>query len=288
MSSFGKSMRHIRRSPYQAIAATLIMVFTFVVGGVFFLLVYGSSLAISYFESKPQLIIFFSDNTEKTVIDGLASKLQNTGKVASTQYVSKDDALQLYRQWYQDDPLLLEMVTADILPQSLEVSAIEARDLEDLAQMVQNESGVEDIEYQADVVETLVAWTSIVRRVGIVFVSFLIVESLLVLVTVVGMKIALRREEIEILQLIGATKGYIGKPFIIEGALYGFIGSLTGWIVAIAGLFVATPAINALLGSVPISPFDPVFMSLFFVGMITTGMLLGAFGSFLALLRYVR
>jgi len=90
------------------------------------------------------------------------------------------------------------------------------------------------------------------------------------------------------LQLIGATKGYIGRPFLIEGALYGFIGSTAGWLVSIGGLFVFSPTLKSLLIGVPINPFDPIFLGLFFVGMILSGIVLGILGSTLALLRYLR
>ncbi len=277
----------MRRSPYQAFAAILIMAFTFIVGGLFFLVILGSSTALSYFESKPQLIVFFADETEKSLITALEEKVKAIPGVTGIKYISKDEALALYQEWYQNDPLLLEMVTADILPQSIEVSARDARVLEGVAKQVENEEGVEDIEYQADVVKQLTAWTTTIRMVGIGLVSFLVIESLLVMMTVIGMRIAMKRREIKIMSLIGATNWYIGKPFLLEGMLYGMFGSLTGWLASIGTLVIAAPYVQQLLGSVVIDPLNPVFFSLFFVGMIGSGMILGGLGSFLALLRYL-
>ncbi len=288
MSAFNKSWHYIRRSPYQALAAIAIMMLTFMVGSLVFLAGFGSTMALSYFESKPQLVVFFQDTKSKEDIDALGQTLKNTNKVKEVTYVSKEDALALYRQWYQNDPLLLEMVTAEILPQSLEISAVSPADLSILADMVRNEPGVEDIEYQADVVKSLVSWTRIIRIAGGGLVIFLAFESLLVIVTVIGMKIALRREEIEILQLIGATRWYIGKPFLIEGTIYGVIGAMAGWLAAFGTLLWASPFLRTILNGIPIDLFNPIFLSIFWVGILLLGGLLGLIGASLALLRFLR
>lgn len=288
MSALTKSFQYIRRSPYQAFTAISIMVLTFLVGGLFFLAGYSSTLALRYFESKPQLVIFFNDTKEKSEIDTLAQKLINTGKVAKAIYVSKEEALNLYKEWYKNDPLLLEMVTADILPQSLEVSAHEAKDLEVLAAMVRDEQGIEDIQYQADVVRSLVSWTSMIRSVGIVLVGFLVIESMFVMLTVIGMKIAMRKEEIEILRLIGATNWYIGKPFLIEGILYGLIGALLALLIGLGGLLYVSPILKSLLVGIPFDPYTPVFLGAYSAGMLLSGIMLGSLGAAFALLRYLR
>src|SRR3990172_1543376 len=108
--------KNIRRSPYQAIAAILIMTLTFLVISFFTFLLVGSSKIISYFESKPQVMAFFKNEAKQSDINSLESQLSKTGKIASIKFVSKDEALKVYRLQNKNDPLLLDLVTADVLP----------------------------------------------------------------------------------------------------------------------------------------------------------------------------
>src|SRR5258706_6474267 len=155
MAHFKTTWHHVRRSPYQALAAILIMMLTFLAVSVFTFLITGSSRVITYFESKPQVTAFFKDDAKQADIDVLKSKLNATGKIASMKFVSKQDALQIYREQNKNDPLLLELVTADILPSSLEISAVNLTDLNDLSTFLKNDPSVQEVVYQKDVVNTL-------------------------------------------------------------------------------------------------------------------------------------
>ncbi len=279
--------QHIRRSPYQAFAAISIMLLTFLVSGLFVLLSIGSSIVLSHFEQKPQVTVFFTDNKKEAEIKELSEKLKKDEHVASVKFISKDDALQLYKAQFQKDPLLLEMVSADILPASLEISAEKIEYLKDIAASVKGEKDVEEVVYQQEVVDLLVAWTKSIRTIGIVAIVFLGVVSLFTVVTVVSMKIALKKKEVEILQLVGSTSWYIRGPFLIEGGFYGLIGSFFGWLANIGLIAYATPFLQSLFSGIPLFPIPLWFYGAFFAGMLGVGVILGSFASFLALLRYL-
>lgn len=287
MSHFSTAGKHIRRSPYQAIAAILTMTLTFFVAAIFLLTALGSQAVLSYFEKKPQITAFFADTKTEEDIRLLDEKLKTTGKVEATRYISKEEALSIYREQNKNDPLLLEMVTADILPASLEISAREPKHLEDLAKILKEELGIEDVIYQKDVIESLISWTQALRTGGAILVSVLGTVSLLVLLTVIGMKIALRREEIEILKLLGATNWYVRWPFLLEGGLYGLIAAFLAWSASYLLLLYSTPFLITFLSGIPLLPVSILFMLGFLASMLVSGFLVGALGSFLALLRYL-
>lgn len=289
--------RHIRRSPYQAMAAILTMFLTFLLAGSVFLTSAASVLVLGYFESKPQITVFFTDKAVKDDADNLTKTLDATGKVSSTKYISKEDALAIYREQNKNDPLLLEMVTADILPASLEVSAKDPTYLKDLEPTIRAASGVEEVVFQKDVVDTLLAWTNAIRIVGGLVALILALESLLIIVTIIGMKIAIRREEIEILMLVGASPWYIRMPFIIEGGMYGIGGAVAAWAIITGLILWVRPEILGFLGMIP--DVSLVFSSAtsmpfllaaggFLGSMLIVGFLLGSIGSFIALGRYLK
>src|SRR6266403_193435 len=98
MSAVKTSWKHIRRNPYQAITAIVIMMLTFLSISVFAFIVFGSSVVINYFESKPQVTAFFKDEAQQPEIDTLKQNLEKTGIVSSIRFVSKKQALQIYKE----------------------------------------------------------------------------------------------------------------------------------------------------------------------------------------------
>jgi len=278
---------HIRRSPYQALAAVLTMSLTLFVATVFAASAYGTQLILKELEKQPQITVFFSDIKSEEDIRALDERLKQTGKVEHTVYVSKEDALRIYQEQNKDDPLLLEMVTADILPASLEISAIDPSHLEDLDAIVKEEPGVEDVVFQKDIVDTLISWTTAARITGIILVSILGTVSLLVLLTVIAFKIAMRQKEIEILELLGASDWYIRLPFLYEGSIYGIVAAILAWGATYLVLLYLQPVLASLLvGFTGVIIITPMIMVLLLGTMMGVGFILGLFGSFLALIRY--
>ncbi|OGG02492.1 hypothetical protein A2W14_01690 [Candidatus Gottesmanbacteria bacterium RBG_16_37_8] len=243
-------LRKIRRTPYQAIASVFMMFITLFVLALFLLLIASTTSLVSYFEKKPQLTVFFTNDKDKASIDQLIEKLKQTGKVSGWKYVSKEEALIIYREQNKDDPLLLEMVTADILPASLDISAVTPKFLNDINSMLKNEPAIDDIVFQKEIVDTLISWANAVRLVGLIFIIFLILSTFFILLTSIGMKIALKREEIEILKLVGATPWYIKKPFLYEGLIYGLLGSTFAWLLASLLILYLSPFASSFLRGV--------------------------------------
>ena len=302
MSRFNTSWKHIRRSPYQTLLAIAVTSLTFFVVGLVIYTAVISSALLSYFEQKPQITAFFKDNKNESTLVSLKEKLTASGKVSKMRFVSKEEALKIYQDQNKSDPLLLEMVTADILPSSLEVSASDPRYLPDIASILKQEEGIDEIIYQKDIIDTLLTWTGTIRRSGVGLITFFSLLSILVTLTITGMKIVLRKDEIEILKLVGATRGYISAPFVTEGIIYGIVGACIGWMFVYGILLYATPFISSLLSGIPklsltlalfslsfvVWPVSWQFMSGLLLVIVWSGVFLGALGSYIALWRYVR
>lgn len=280
--------KYIRRSPYQAMSATAIMSVTFFTISVFAILTIVSIRFISYFESRPQLTVFFKDSATSADVSSLQKKLSDTGKTSSINYVSKEDALKIYKQQNKSDPILLDLVTSDILPSSIEVQAGQAQDLSSLANIVKGSPIVEEVVFQKDIVDTLISWTSAARKIGLAVIAILLTVSVLIMITIIGIKITVRREEIETMRLLGATNWFIRAPFLLEGAVYGLVGSLVGGLSAIGLFYYFAPNLESFLRGVAIFPLSPVIMGELLLIEIIAACTLGMFASYLAVLRYLK
>lgn len=279
---------HIRRSPYQALAAVMIMVVTFLAVSVFAILIIGSSKIISYFESKPQVTAFFYDTATTSQINQLENHLQATGEVSQMKFISKEAALRIYKAQNKNDPLLLDLVTADILPASLEISTYSLSDLPTISASVKSNPIVQEVVFQKDVVSTLTTWTNTIRILGVVLIAVLSVVSVLIMATIIGMKISQKKEEIEVMQLIGATRWYISWPFIYEGIFYGLVGTVIGWVITSAALLYSSSFLSNFLQGIPLFPVPWIFYVVMLAGEVFLAILLGWFASLLAVRRYIK
>lgn len=289
MAKHTKTMwTHVRRSPYQAVAAILIMMITFLMLTFFAFIITGSQKVINYLESKPQVTAFFADTAKQEDIDKLKNDIMASGKVAKIKYVSKEDALNIYKEQNKDNPLLLELVTADVLPASLEISTYNLDDLATVANSLKTAPIVQEVVFQKDVVKTLSSWTNGVRQVGLFLILLLGVESILVMTIIVGIKVALKKDEIEIMKLIGATDWYISLPFIYEGMFYAGVGAFIGWVLATGGLLAVTPALVVFLRGIPVFPVSPLFLIEVLGVELVIAIILGFTASSLAVKRYLK
>ena len=288
MKFFGTTWRNIRRSPYQAIAAIFVMMLTFLAFSIFALIIFGSSRIVNYFESKPQVTAFFRDEAKQADVEGLAATLKNSGLISGVKFVSKEEALKIYKEQNKNDPLLLDLVTAEILPASLEISTYKIEDLSLVSDTLKKSTIVQEVVFQKDVVSTLTSWTSILRKIGLAVVALLALVSIFIMVTIIGIKISQKRADIETMRLIGAGSWYIRWPFILEGVFYGLVGAFVGWFISVGALLWVSPYLTSFLRGIPLLPISPTILLELLGIEVLAAVILGAFSSYLAVLRYLK
>jgi cell division transport system permease protein len=288
MKTAKTTWKNVRRSPYQSLAAILIMMLTFLVVSLFTMIVVSSSQIISYFESSPKVTAFFKDDAKQQNIDTVADSLKATGKVSSIKFVSKEEAFKRYSSWNKNNPVLLDLVNAEVLPPSLEISTYKIEDLDPVAKVLKDSPYVSDVVFLKDVVSTLISWTDAVRKIGLALVVVLSVVSIFIMTTVIGFKISQKKEEIEIMRLLSATNWYIRWPFLLEGMFYGVIGALLGWIFTFGLTLYARPYLTSFMREIQLVTVSPTFLLALLAIEIGLAILLGAIASFLAVLRYLK
>lgn len=280
--------RNIRRTPFQALAATMVMLLTFLALMIFVILAAGSQASLRYFESKPQVIAFFKEGTTDQDLTAIDNALHQETRVTKTKFVTKEDALQIYRERNKNDPTLLELVTANILPASLEISTQTPQDLEPIAEILKKEPVISEVVVPVDVVQTLTSVTRIIRFAGGGTVAFLMIFATLVIIMIIGFKIRLKRNEIEIMKLLGASSAFIRNPFILEGIFYGITGVIVAWVICYTLLWYFTPFLEGYLGEVNLLPVNPLFMLGLLGGSLSLACFVGGVGSFAAVKRYLK
>lgn len=293
--------KHIRRSPYQALSAVLIMTLTFFVATILAILAYGSQATLTHFETQPQIIAYLKNEATPEQVSVLQSLLSTDTRIKNVRYVSKEEALEFYRKATSDKPVLSQLVSPKVFPASLEFSVTDLAHAETVVRETEAQDIVSQVAYTAslgstknigEVVNSLRNITNYLRLGGLVLLGFLVTSSLLILLVILGMRMASRREEIEILQLIGATSGFIRLPFLFEGIFYSLAGAFTGWLIAVLVILYLMPDITMFFKDIPVFPQNTGALSLLFGSILGAelmlGLLLGTVGSLLALRRYLK
>ncbi len=290
MKSITTACKQVRRTPYQALVAVLILTLTFFAVAVFALILGGSHLVLKYFESSPQAIAFFEKGKDLSQEDlsRIKLKLETTGKLAKFEYVSTKQAEQIHKDKNKNDPMLNELVDYKILPSSIEISATEISSLGELKAILAGEPLVKDIVFYEDIVGQLQTWIQNIRYLGIGMIGFLVLLSVLILMVIIGLKIKNSRKEIEIMRLLGASAWYIQAPFLVEGMIYGIVGAFFGWLGAFTALQYSTPFIVQWLNGIIAMPVDTMILLMLLGVMVVFGLVLGAFSSLMAVRRFLR
>ena len=288
MKALNTALTTIRRSPYQALIAVIMTSLTFFIAFVLTYVVFGAEIILKHVESQPQIIAFFELGTEQKTIDEIKEKYNNNPQISTVQVVTQEQALDIYRKENSDDPLLIELVTADILPASIEVKTYNLDDLEAVKTALDAEDSVEEVIYQQDVIATLKKWTAGLRAGGILVASVLAIISFLSIMIVIALKATNQKNTISIFRLLGATQGFVKLPFVLEGVLYGLMGCLIGWILAFVTIVFTLPQVQTYIGNLLPIAIPPEFLAAQLgLGMLVS-VILGAIAGFSAVSRLMR
>lgn len=162
--------------------------------------------------------------------------------VASFEYVSKDEALKRFKAAFADLASAIDTVEGNPLPASYEVRVQAAPGAQEavaaLASQLEQTAGVADVRYDRQWLDRLLSAITVVRLVGLVLGALLTVAAALTVANVVRLALYARRDEIEIMDLVGAPAIYVRGPFVMEGVLQGGIGAALA-LAALAAVFLA-------------------------------------------------
>jgi cell division transport system permease protein len=198
---------HIRRSPFQSLTAILVLWLTFFFGSLFTFTTDGLNNVLTHLETKPEITIFLKDGLDKTTVETIQAELAAYPSIKEIKFISKDKALDIFKDQNQNNPLLLQMVTASVLPASFEVAVTDPKVLSQIAENFTPKTNiVDEIIYQKDIIKSLLSWTNIIRQTGLFTTIALSSIAFLLIFAIIGMKITNRKEEVNISRLWAPQK----------------------------------------------------------------------------------
>jgi cell division transport system permease protein len=220
-----------------ALAILTIAAGLFVLG--FFLMVNSNlQTVVARWSESAEMSVFLKDDATKAQVQALDDAVAQSGLAIERKHMSKTDAVARFREDFPDLAGAADRLERNPFPASIEVRLApgardEATNVDALASRLTSMPGVADVRYDRRWLSRLGSAVRFLRTVGLVIVALLAIAAALTVANVVRLAAYARRDEIEIMQLVGAPFAFIRGPFIAEGILQGGVGAL----VAIASLW---------------------------------------------------
>ena len=290
------------RNASLAIAAMAVMVVTLTI--VLFSLITNATLTntIDDIASKVDVSVFLKDSVTEAQGKELTAKIKQQPSVQSVEYLSKEQALAAYVKQNANNQALSAAATLsnNPIPATIHVKPKELKQLGALKNYLTSPANLAlqtegSPSYSGDrqkAIDNITKATEALRMIGFIAVIVFAVVSALIIFNTIQMAIFNRRDEIQIMRLLGASSSYIRGPFIVESIIYGVLSAVISVLIINATFAASSGALQASsLGLLDINYASQYFTDHFlrFLGMqIGVGVLIGAVSSFIATRRYLK
>ena len=229
---------------------------------------------------------FFPEDASQEEMDEVSRSVDSYPEVKESTYVSREDALERFREMMADRPDIYQSIGSDVLQPSLEIQLDDPRRSDAVAEKLRGE-GFEELNYPQQTIERLNQVTGYIVWALRGATLLLLVASVLLIFNTIRISIFARRKEIEVMKLVGASDSFVRTPFVLEGLVQGLIGATLATLLV---LWLNSAFVNWASEALPFVPVSAGAVNTLFVFLIllTVGILVGVAGSFLSVRRFLK
>lgn len=282
----GEALLSLWRGKRSALFSVATIAATLLIFGGFLTVSANLEPLIASWNAAAELSVYLTDEITEAQRSAIEQRLVSSDVVASREYVSKAEALDRFSSDFKDLSGALTGFEDNPFPASFEVrlrtEGVEADAVDALASALAESEGVQDVRYDRVWLERLAAAATLLRALVVAFAGVLLIGVSLTVSNVVRLAFYARRDEIEIMRLVGAPAVYLRGPFLVEGIVQGGVGASLALALLWAGFVYArdrySEMIVGVLGLGPLQFLAPTVTLL----LLTGGMLVGCLGGLIA------
>lgn len=286
-----RALLNIRQNMFVNVVTISTIALAMLIVSIFLLLVVNLESASLKWSDRVQITTYFDKDLTPPEQDALKKKIVAIPGASRVTFVSKEQAFSNFKSRLKGQEKLLEGVSAAILPASFEISLRKtSRDMDGVEAFVSSlkqVEGITDVQYGEEWVRRFNTFLTIMRIMGFLLGMFLLTAVIFIVFNTIKLTVYSRRDELEVMALVGATRFFIKAPFLIEGVIQGALGALIA-ILALGGLyllflhnagnFMVFNSFSATLMFLP-----PIYLAALLLG----GISLGFVGSLASLKRFI-
>ena len=285
-----KALGNIWINPFLSLVTLSTIAISMLILGLFSLIYLNVQQSLHQLGGELQITAYLQETISPEQAKVLRSKVADWPEVEEITYISKEQALARFRSQLREYAGILEGLKENPLPASLELTLMpqygRSGNIKELSTRLGRLTGVAEVQYGRKWMAKLRVFVEVMKLVGITVGGLVLIATIFVISNTIRLTFYSRREELEIMRLVGATDFFIKAPFLIEGLLHGLGGALLaagGLSLLMLFLFshLDLPLRLAVMaGSLPTGQLVAGFLGL--------GLLLGVLGSMVSLRRFLR
>lgn len=285
------------RNIWLSIAATSIMTITLFIISTVLIIYTLTNLSINNIKDTIGVSVYFNSQTTQKEVLEIKEELELLPEIKQIDYIPKTAALEKFKEIHKNDSLLIETLnefaeSENPLPDSFAIKANELSDYAYISEVLNSDRFTpffDRVRDNSKVIERLFNITDTLAKLGILLTSVFIIVTIMVMFNTIRLTIYNRREEVEIMRLVGATNSYIRGPFIIEGIMYAFLATgITAAVLLALAFFFSSGVENFL--ALPNIQDNFIFTLVWKVILVDLliSLVLGVLASTIAIRRYLR
>ena len=294
-------INNFTRNAWLTIAATAVMTITLLI---IFMTVSAQNIlsnTVASIGSKVDMSIYLKTDTTIDQAQPIMKDLRKLSNVRKVSFISADTARSLTAEENKADNEVLDAISeaTNRLPSTIRIQLHDVNDTSQLDRFIKTDKDLKDKLHETrepsfagtrrEAIQKIANWTVLAQRIGLVTSIIFVVISSLIIFNTIRMAIFSRKEEIQMMKLIGADKSFIRGPFIVEASVYGFIAAL----VATGLGMLVLQALDNKLGAAGVDVATTISTAITYIGfvllaMIVLGVIIGVTSSLLATRRYLK
>jgi len=294
-------MVNFARNLWLAIAAMAIMIVTLTI--ILFSVIVNATFSntVDQITEKIDVSLYLKDSTTPEQTQSLIKQLKALPAVKSVTYLDKEQALDAYKAQNAGNQQLLQAIneTDNPLPATVRIKPVDLNQIDQIRKFVnkpnilalQSDPASDSGDRRA-AIDKITHATNILRRAGIVAVAVFATISVLIIFNTIQMAIFNRRDELQIMRLLGASTWYIRGPFVVEAVIYGILSAIASLLIINALFVTASSSLQATSFGLLDIGYSQTFFETHYWALLTMqltlGILIGAASSVIATRRYLK
>lgn len=289
----GKGISSVWRNFIMSFASFSIMLVSLIQISCSVLLMMNVNIIMKNIEDTNELTIYVREDATPEQVEHIKQILENNSDLADVKYKSKEDALEGFMTDMSEFEELFDALEENPMPETFLARVTDISKIRYIAEAISSIDGVERVKAPYDFAKALVNIRNTFSIILIAMLSVLIIVSVVIVSNSIRSSVFARREEIDIMKYVGATRGFIKLPFFVEGMFIGLLSGAGAWGVtwfiydSVFALFSSDLAVWQMFGFYGLIPFDDIRW-IVLGGNLFAGALLGALGTIIIMNKHLK
>lgn len=257
----------------------------------------ANKVLISNIQEKADISIYFKEDASENDISKLEEEISKVPEVKEVKYISKEEALQRFKERHKDNPVLIEAIEevgGNPFLASLNIKAFEASQYEAISGFLEKSEfkeiiGKVDYYQRKPLIDRIFSLTLVIEKTGISLFILMALVAVLVTFNTVRLSIFNQKEEIKIQKLVGASNWFVRGPFLVQGAISGILAALVSLSIFALGCWFLSPKIESFFfPEFNLFNYFKVNLLILFSIQLLVGISLGIVSSFIAIRKHLK